>query len=139
MQNNDQILEAIEHYLGQIGYPEEPGRLYAPISYSLTMTGKRLRHMLLMLTCGIFSDQPQAAMPAAAAVEVFHNFTLLHDDIMDNAAMRRGNPSVFAKWESCLRVSKSTSIAAPVPTFSPISLAGITLVSLMTRQSPGFK
>ena len=86
MQNNDQILEAIEHYLGQIGYPEEPGRLYAPISYSLTMTGKRLRPMLLMLTCGIFSDQPQAAMPAAAAVEVFHNFTLLHDDIMDNAA-----------------------------------------------------
>ena len=78
MQNNDQILEAIEHYLGQIGYPEEPGRLYAPISYSLTMTGKRLRPMLLMLTCGIFSDQPQAAMPAAAAVEVFHNFTLLH-------------------------------------------------------------
>ena len=98
MQNNDQILEAIEHYLGQIGYPEEPGRLYAPISYSLTMSGKRLRPMLLMLTCGIFSDQPQAAMPAAAAVEVFHNFTLLHDDIMDNAAMRRGNPSVFAKW-----------------------------------------
>ena len=43
MQNNDQILEAIEHYLGQIGYPEEPGRLYAPISYSLTMSGKRLR------------------------------------------------------------------------------------------------
>ena len=98
MQNNDQILEAIEHYLGQIGYPEEPGRLYAPISYSLTMTGKRLRPMLLMLTCGIFSDQPQAAMPAAAAVEVFHNFTLLHDDIMDNAAVRRGKPSVHAKW-----------------------------------------
>ena len=98
MQNNDQILEAIEHYLGQIGYPEEPGRLYAPISYSLTMTGKRLRPMLLMLTCGIFSDQPQAAMPAAAAVEVFHNFTLLHDDIMDNAAVRRGKPSVYAKW-----------------------------------------
>lgn len=97
MQNNDQILEAIEHYLGQIGYPEEPGRLYAPISYSLTMSGKRLRPMLLMLTCGIFSDQPQAAMPAAAAVEVFHNFTLLHDDIMDNAAMRRGNPSVFSQ------------------------------------------
>ena len=98
MQNNDQILEAIEHYLGQIGYPEEPGRLYAPISYSLTMTGKRLRPMLLMLTCGIFSDQPQAAMPAAAAVEVFHNFTLLHDDIMDNAAVRRGKPSVYARW-----------------------------------------
>ncbi len=54
--------------------------------------------MLLMLTCGIFSDRPERAMPAAAAVEVFHNFTLLHDDIMDNAAMRRGKPSVAARW-----------------------------------------
>ena len=112
MQNNDQILEAIEHYLGQIGYPEEPGRLYAPISYSLTMSGKRLRPMLLMLTCGIFSDQPQAAMPAAAAVEVFHNFTLLHDDIMDNAAMRRGNPSVFAKWGQNVAILSGDEILA---------------------------
>ena len=54
--------------------------------------------MLLLLACGIFTDDTTAAMPAAAAVEVFHNFTLLHDDIMDNAALRRGKPSVHAKW-----------------------------------------
>ena len=54
--------------------------------------------MLLLLACGIFSDDVQQALPAAAAVEVFHNFTLLHDDIMDNAALRRGKPSVHAKW-----------------------------------------
>lgn len=59
MQNNDQILEAIEHYLGQIGYPEEPGRPHRSAIPSM-MSGKRLRPMLLMLTCGIFSDQPQA-------------------------------------------------------------------------------
>ena len=54
--------------------------------------------MLLTLSCGIFSDDVKQALPAAAAVEVFHNFTLLHDDIMDNAAVRRGKPSVHAKW-----------------------------------------
>lgn len=98
MQTNDQLLDTIERYLAQIKYPEEPARLYAPISYSLTMSGKRLRPMLLLLSCGIFTNQLRAAMPAVGAVEVFHNFTLLHDDIMDNAAVRRGHPSVFAKW-----------------------------------------
>ena len=98
MQTNDQLLGAIEHYLGEICYPEDPERLYAPISYSLTMSGKRLRPILPILTCGISTARPNTAMRAAAAVEVFHNFTLLHDDIMDNAAMRRGNPSVYAKW-----------------------------------------
>ena len=98
MQNNEQLLQAIENYLAQTEFPAEPELLYAPIGYSLAGGGKRLRPMLLALACGIFSDDLQRAMPAAAAVEVFHNFTLLHDDIMDNAAMRRGKPSVFAKW-----------------------------------------
>ncbi len=98
MQNNDQLLQIIENYLAQTEFPAEPELLYAPIGYSLAGGGKRLRPMLLMLACGIFSDDTQRALPAAAAVEVFHNFTLLHDDIMDNAAMRRGKPSVFAKW-----------------------------------------
>lgn len=98
MQNNDQLLQIIENYLAQTEFPAEPELLYAPIGYSLAGGGKRLRPMLLMLACGIFSDDMQRALPAAAAVEMFHNFTLLHDDIMDNAAMRRGKPSVFAKW-----------------------------------------
>ena len=98
MQNNDQLLQIIENYLAQTEFPAEPELLYAPIGYSLAGGGKRLRPMLLMLACGIFSDDTQRALPAAAAVEMFHNFTLLHDDIMDNAAMRRGKPSVFAKW-----------------------------------------
>lgn len=98
MQTNDQLLAAIENYLAQTDFPAEPERLYAPIGYSLAGGGKRLRPMLVMLACGIFSDDGQQALPAAAAVEVFHNFTLLHDDIMDNAAVRRGKPSVFAKW-----------------------------------------
>ncbi|MEG0789903.1 MAG: polyprenyl synthetase family protein [Alistipes sp.] len=98
MKSNDQLLSSIENYLAQLEIHSEPERLYAPIGYSLAGGGKRLRPMLLMLACGIFSDRTDAAMPAAAAIEVFHNFTLLHDDIMDNAPVRRGKPSVYAKW-----------------------------------------
>lgn len=98
MQTNEQLLAAIENFLAQTEFPAEPELLYAPIGYSLAGGGKRLRPMLLLLSCGIFTDDTQQALPAAAAIEVFHNFTLLHDDIMDNAAVRRGKPSVFAKW-----------------------------------------
>ena len=98
MQSNEQILSAIENFLAQADFPAEPELLYAPIGYSLAGGGKRLRPMLLMLAYGTFADDMQQALPAAAAVEVFHNFTLLHDDIMDNAAVRRGKPSVHAKW-----------------------------------------
>ena len=98
MQTNEQLLSAIENYLAQTEFPAEPELLYAPIGYSLAGGGKRLRPMLLMLSNGIFTDKIQHALPAAAAVEVFHNFTLLHDDIMDNAPVRRGKPSVFARW-----------------------------------------
>ncbi len=98
MYTNEQLLSAIENYLAQAEIPAEPERLYAPIGYSLAGGGKRLRPMLLLLANGIFNERPEQALPAAAAVEVFHNFTLLHDDIMDNAAVRRGKPSVHAKW-----------------------------------------
>ena len=98
MQTNKQLLSTIENYLAQVEFTGEPQQLYAPISYSLAGGGKRLRPMLVMLSCGAFSEDTQRALPVAAAVEVFHNFTLLHDDIMDNADTRRGQPSVYAKW-----------------------------------------
>lgn len=97
-QTLDQLLDSFENYLAQTEFPAEPERLYAPIGYSLAGGGKRLRPMLLMLAAELYAERPQGVMPAAAAVEVFHNFTLLHDDIMDNAAVRRGKPSVHAKW-----------------------------------------
>ena len=94
---NEQLLSTIENYLAQTDFASEPEKLYAPIGYSLAGGGKRLRPMLLMLACGMFSSETAQALPAAAAVEIFHNFTLLHDDIMDNAPVRRGKPSVYAK------------------------------------------
>ena len=98
MHDNDQILHLFEATLSQMQTPEEPELLYAPIIYSMSGGGKRLRPTLLLLTAEAFGSDVEGAMPAAMAVEVFHNFTLLHDDIMDNADMRRGKPSVYAKW-----------------------------------------
>lgn len=98
MYNNAQILELFEQSLHQLRTPEEPELLYSPIIYSMSGGGKRLRPVLLLLSAEAFGGSVDEAMAAAMAVEVFHNFTLLHDDIMDNADMRRGKPSVFAKW-----------------------------------------
>ena len=96
--NNDTILRLFESALDQLQTPEEPELLYTPIIYSMSGGGKRLRPVLLLLSVDAFGGSVEEAVPAALAVEVFHNFTLLHDDIMDNASMRRGKPSVFAKW-----------------------------------------
>ena len=98
IRTNEDILNAFESALEQMQTPAEPELLYAPIIYSMSGGGKRLRPVLLLITVDAFGGNVDKAMPAALAVEVFHNFTLLHDDIMDNADMRRGKPSVFAKW-----------------------------------------
>ncbi len=95
---NNEILELFEGSLAQLCMPEEPELLYMPIIYSMSGGGKRLRPVLLLLTAEAFGGSAEEAMPAALAVEIFHNFTLLHDDIMDNADVRRGKPSVYAKW-----------------------------------------
>ena len=98
MKTNEEILDLFENHLAQIQLPEEPSQLYAPIIYSMSGGGKRIRPTLLMLVCEAFGGSLEDALPAASAVEMFHNFTLLHDDIMDNAEVRRGKPSVYARW-----------------------------------------
>lgn len=75
-----------------------PANLYLPVDYSLEMGGKRLRPVLLLLSCNMFSDSIENAIPAAIAIEVFHNFTLLHDDIMDKAEVRRNRPTVHKQF-----------------------------------------
>ncbi len=75
-----------------------PGNLYLPVDYSLGMGGKRLRPVFLLLGYNLFHDDVSAVLPAAVAIEVFHNFTLLHDDIMDKADVRRNNPTVHKKF-----------------------------------------
>ncbi len=76
----------------------EPRNLYQPISYILNLGGKRLRPVLTLLSCDLFGGNHKDALNAALAVEMFHNFSLVHDDIMDNATLRRGNETVHTKW-----------------------------------------
>lgn len=95
---NTQLLDMFERYISAMPTPDEPQRLYAPIKYGLEEGGKRIRPTLLMLAYNLYADDVERALMPAMAVEIFHNFTLLHDDIMDNAMMRRGRKSVYAKW-----------------------------------------
>ena len=95
---NSELLSLFERHLAQMATPEEPNLLYAPIKYGLEEGGKRIRPILLMLAYNVYAEDIERTLMPAKAVEIFHNFTLLHDDIMDNAAVRRGRPSVPAKW-----------------------------------------
>lgn len=95
-----QISEQIEEKLAALGLPEEPSLLYDPVRYTLSLAGKRVRPYLTLIGCGMCAGDLKEALPAAISIELLHNFTLLHDDIMDRAETRRGEPSVFKKWDS---------------------------------------
>lgn len=86
-------------YLDSKDWVLEPKNLYEPIDYILQLGGKRIRPVLTLMAADIFSDDYKKALPAALAVEVFHNFTLVHDDIMDAAPLRRGKATVHEKWD----------------------------------------
>lgn len=98
MHLREELSALIEDYITSLEFPGRPAALYDPIRYSLEGGGKRVRPLLALLACQAFGGRVRDALPLAAAVEVFHNFTLLHDDVMDNADMRRGRPSVHARW-----------------------------------------
>lgn len=92
------LQQLIEKELLQIQFPAEPQDLYLPIRYMLGMGGKRMRPALVLIACEMFDGNLKKALPAALAIEVFHNFTLLHDDLMDNAPLRRAKSTVHEKW-----------------------------------------
>lgn len=94
------FVTAISEQNSKIVYGENPAELYDPIKYIMALGGKRLRPMLTLLTANLFTDNWQKSLEPALAVEVFHNFTLMHDDIMDNAPLRRGKPTVHEKWNA---------------------------------------
>lgn len=99
MQDLPRLLKTFEKYLEDNTFPTRPRELYAPCRYILEIGGKRIRPALLMMAFELFDDQVRKSLPAAAAVELFHNFTLMHDDIMDAAPLRRGHPTVHAKYD----------------------------------------
>ena len=98
MYSFNELQGIFEQELRSMKWPREPRLLYEPIAYSLEEGGKRIRPVALLMACSAFRGGIDAAKPAAMAIEVFHNFTLLHDDIMDRSDMRRGKPAVHTRW-----------------------------------------
>ena len=94
-----QYQEFLSDYLQSQYESKEPRNLYEPIHYILDLGGKRIRPVLTLMTAEIFDADYKKALPAALAVEVFHNFSLVHDDIMDDAPLRRGKETVHEKWD----------------------------------------
>ncbi len=96
--------QLINQRLAETVYNRQPAVLYQPIDYVLEGGGKRLRPILVLLSCAAVGGKPDAALDAAVAVELLHNFTLVHDDIMDEDDTRRGRPTVHTKWEPALAI-----------------------------------
>src|ERR1700761_1522692 len=92
------LQEIISNEVDHLTFPVYPAELYEPIKYILSIGGKRMRPALLLMACDLFGGDIQKAIPPALAIEVFHNFTLMHDDIMDNAPLRRGKVTVHERW-----------------------------------------
>lgn len=88
----------IEDTMAELNRDKAPQGLYEPIAYTLSAGGKRLRPSLVLMACELFDGKTEEVVPAAVAIEIFHNFTLLHDDVMDHADIRRGQPTVHKKW-----------------------------------------
>ncbi len=98
MTSFEEYAAIVGEYIDQREYPAVPCSLYDPVRYTMADGGKRLRPMFVLEACGLWKDDVSDALPPAAAIEMFHNFTLMHDDIMDNAPLRRGRESVFKRW-----------------------------------------
>jgi geranylgeranyl diphosphate synthase type II len=99
MQNIEAYQESFLKYLEGFTIERKPKNLYEPVNYILKLGGKRLRPVLTLMTADIFGNKAKDAMNAALSVEVFHNFSLIHDDIMDDAPLRRGKQTVHEKWD----------------------------------------
>lgn len=95
----DEILQLVNSYLVSMPDDRSPKGLYDPIRYVLSLGGKRIRPTLMLLGYNLFRNDPERILPQACALETYHNYTLLHDDLMDNADKRRGKPTVHVKWD----------------------------------------
>lgn len=98
MKSTSQLLSIMEQAICRVPYPKQPAGLYEPVEYVLDGDGKRIRPMLVLMGYGLYRDDEERAIPLALALETYHNHTLLHDDLMDHAEMRRGRPVVHRKW-----------------------------------------
>ncbi len=112
MQKFESLLNQFNTFLNHQDFAFEPIELYAPISYTLALGGKRIRPVMAMLACDIFKGKYEDIINPAMGIEIFHNFTLLHDDIMDDAPIRRGQETVYRKWDSNIAILSGDTMFA---------------------------
>ncbi|MEZ5147258.1 MAG: polyprenyl synthetase family protein [Bacteroidales bacterium] len=112
MEKLEALQKKIRERIAGLEYSRQPENLYKPIDYTLNLGGKRLRPALCLLACDMFSDSNDKALETAIGIEIFHNFTLLHDDIMDEAPIRRGKETVYKKWNSNVAILSGDTMMA---------------------------
>ena len=112
MEKIKQLQQDFADFLAKIDFDKQPKELYEPISYTLLQSGKRLRPMLCLLANELFDGDEQEALWPALALETFHNFTLIHDDIMDKAPLRRGKETVYQKWNADIAILSGDAMLA---------------------------
>ena len=100
MLNSSEILKLVNDFLAQLPYERKPKSLYEPVEYVLSIGGKRIRPVLTLMGYNLWKEDPERILMPAVGLETYHNNTLLHDDLMDNADMRRGYPTVHRKWDA---------------------------------------
>ena len=100
MKTSEELYEKVNTFIDKLTYNREPKSLYDPIKYVLSLGGKRIRPVLMLLGSNLWKDDPERILMPAVAVETYHNYTLLHDDLMDNADKRRGHDTVHKKWDA---------------------------------------
>ena len=98
MYTADEILNKVNDFIANLPYERKPESLYAPVKYVLSMGGKRIRPTLMLLAYNMFKDDPERILMQAVGLETYHNYTLLHDDLMDHADLRRGHETVHKRW-----------------------------------------
>lgn len=112
MFTSEQLLEKVKTALLDVKLDGQPKGLYQPITYTLALGGKRIRPIMVLLACDMFGGEVEMAVNPAVAIEIFHNFTLLHDDIMDHAPIRRGKETVCKKWNANVAILSGDTMFA---------------------------
>jgi geranylgeranyl diphosphate synthase type II len=112
MHSTAEFQEKVKQIFSQIDLDAEPRELYEPISYTLGLGGKRIRPLLLLMACDMFGGDLNDALNPAIGFEIFHNFTLLHDDIMDQSPIRRGKETVYKKWNTNIAILSGDAMFA---------------------------
>ena len=100
MKTSEELLVMVNDFLANLPYNRKPLSLYEPVKYVLSLGGKRIRPVLMLLGYNLFKNDPEKILMNAIALETYHNYTLLHDDLMDNADLRRGHETVHKKWDA---------------------------------------